>query len=122
MSLKQRVIFVKGLRLEAAIGVYAHEHGRTQPLIIDAKITLGLHPITQLKDTLNYELIGEKARDILKEGHITLVETFCEQLAQSIVQLDQVLRVELTITKPEALRDCDGAGCSIIYESKEPTS
>ena len=31
-------IFVSGLRIEAQIGVYAHERGRTQPLILDVEL------------------------------------------------------------------------------------
>ena len=30
-------VFVRGLVIEAQIGVYDHEHGRGQPLVIDAQ-------------------------------------------------------------------------------------
>ena len=35
-------VFVRGLEIQAGIGVYDHEHGRLQPLIID--VTLELAP------------------------------------------------------------------------------
>ena len=117
--IQQRRIFVQGLRVEAAIGVYDHEHGRTQPLIIDAMIDLSLHEILGLKDTLNYELIGQIARDFIARGHIRLVETLAEDMARTLMELPHVLRVELSVTKPEALGDADRAGVTVVYVAEE---
>ena len=111
----QRQIFVQGLKVEAAIGVYDHEHGRTQPLVIDALIDLSLHEIHGLKDTLNYELVGNIARDYIARGHIRLVETLAEDMATTLLGLPHVQRVELSIHKPEALSDADRAGVTVVY-------
>ncbi len=115
MSLISRRIFVKGLRVEAAIGIYDHEHGRTQPLIIDAVFDIDLHAIHSLKDTLNYELVGQIARDFIARGHIKLVETLAEDLAQALVALPHVHRIEVSVIKPEALSDADQAGVCVVY-------
>ena len=116
MTLVSRRIFVKGLRVDAAIGVYAHEHGRTQPLIIDATFDLTLHDINGLKDTLNYEKVGEITRGFLAQGHVTLVETLAEDIARALLALPHVTRAEISISKPEALKGAAGAGCCVIYE------
>ena len=116
MKLVSRRIFVRGLRVDAAIGVYAHEHGRTQPLIIDAIFDLTLHDISVLNDTLNYENVGEITRGFLAKGHVTLVETLAEDIARTLLALPYVTRVEVSISKPEALKDATGAGCCVIYE------
>jgi dihydroneopterin aldolase len=116
MSLTSRRVFVKGLRVEAAIGVYDHEHGRLQPLIIDASFDLTLHDIQHLRDTVNYEQVGRIARDFIARGHIRLVETLAEDMARSLLELPHVTRVEIAISKPEALPDADHAGVSVIYE------
>lgn len=115
-TLTSRRIFVKGLRVDAAIGVYAHEHGRTQPLIIDAVFDLTLHDITGLKDTLNYEKVGEITRGFLAKGHVILVETLAEDIAKALLDLPHVTRAEISISKPEALKDAAGAGCCVVYE------
>jgi len=116
MTLISRKVFVKGLRVDAAIGVHAHEHGRTQPLLIDAVFDLTLHDIAGLKDTLNYEKVGEIARDLLAKGHIILVETLAEDLARALLALPHVARAEISISKPGALKDAAGAGCCVVYE------
>jgi len=115
MPLHSRQVFVKGLRVEAAIGIYDHEHGRTQPLIIDAVFDMDPAPVGALKDTLNYERVGEVARDFIARGHIKLVETLADDLAQALVVLPHVRRVAVTIVKPEALADADQAGVSVVY-------
>ena len=115
-TLTSRRIFVKGLRVDAAIGVYAHEHGRTQPLIIDAVFDLTLHDISGLKDTLNYEKVGEIARGFLARGHVILVETLAEDMARALVALPHVTRVEVTVSKPHALKDTIGAGVTVVFD------
>jgi 7,8-dihydroneopterin aldolase/epimerase/oxygenase len=118
MKLVERLVFVEGLKVEAAIGIYDHEHGRKQPLIIDAEIAVGLHPINGLKDTLNYEMVGKLARDLIGQGHIKLVESLAEDLAIAILSLSYVRRVRIRISKPEALSDADQAGCSVVFEKE----
>ena len=113
--LTSRRVFVRGLRVEAAIGIYDHEHGRTQPLIIDAVFDLDTRAIHGLKDTLNYELVGQIAREFIARGHIKLVETMAEDMAQAMVILPHVQKVEVTIVKPEALGDADQAGVCVTY-------
>jgi 7,8-dihydroneopterin aldolase/epimerase/oxygenase len=114
MKLEKRLIFVKGLRLDAAIGVHAHEQGRTQPLMIDAEIELERHPITDLTHTLNYELVGRLAHKLIGEGHIELVESFAEALACGLLALPYVLGVTLSVSKPQALDNAHNAGCQVI--------
>ncbi|MEI9904850.1 MAG: dihydroneopterin aldolase [Asticcacaulis sp.] len=116
MTLKSRRVFVKGLRVEAAIGIYDHEHGRTQPLVIDAVLDLELHAIHGLKDTLNYELVGRIARDFIARGHIRLVETLAEDMAQALLDLPHVVRAEVTVDKIEALGDARSAGVCVVFE------
>jgi len=114
MPLISRHVFVEGLKVEAAIGIYDYEHGRTQPLIIDADIRIGLHDIRGLKDTLNYEMVGNLARSIIARGHIKLVETLAEELAAAVLDLPHAEEVRIRISKPEALADADRSGCSVL--------
>lgn len=108
-------VFVRGLRIEAGIGVYDHEHGRLQTLIIDVTLDLGAQPVERLSDTVNYETIAEAARAIVAEGHVGLVETFAERLALDCLKDSRIRRVTVRIEKPGALQSVDAAGCELIY-------
>ena len=50
-------VFVRGLEIQAGIGVYDHEHGRLQPLIIDVTLELAPAVVESLADTINYEVV-----------------------------------------------------------------
>ncbi|MES2835719.1 MAG: dihydroneopterin aldolase [Pseudomonadota bacterium] len=108
-------VFVRGLRIEAGIGVYDHEHGRLQPLVIDVSLDLGAHPVERLSDTINYETVAQAARDIAGEGHVGLVETFAERLALACLKDPRVRRVMVRIEKPGALDGAEAPGCELTW-------
>jgi dihydroneopterin aldolase len=96
-------VFVRGLKVDAQIGVYDHEHGRLQPLVVDVELDVAASHCERLGDTVNYETIGEAARAIVAEGHIDLVETFAERLAQACFADPRVTRARVRVEKPLAL-------------------
>ena len=96
-------IFVTGLKLDAEIGVYAHEKGRAQPLVVDVELDVPSAGTRKLADTINYEIVGERARAIAAEGHIHLVEDFAERLARAMLADDRVMRARVRVEKPLAL-------------------
>ena len=108
-------VFVRGLTVEAGIGVYDHEHGRLQPLIIDVTLEMGPHVVERLADTVNYESVANAARAIVAEGHVGLVETFAQRLALDCLKDPRVNRVTVRIDKPGALDAAEAAGCQVVY-------
>jgi len=107
-------VFVRGLEVEAGIGVYDHEHGRLQRLVIDVTLELAPRPIERLGDTINYETVADAARAIAAEGHVGLVETFAERLARACLEDDRVQRATVRIEKPGALAAVAAPGCEIV--------
>ena len=96
-------VFVTGLKVAAEIGVYAHEKGMSQPLIVDVELDVPTAGATRLADTVNYETIGESARAIAAAGHIQLVEDFAERLARACLADPRVTRARVRVEKPQAL-------------------
>ncbi|VXB69329.1 dihydroneopterin aldolase [Brevundimonas sp. G8] len=107
-------VFVRGLEVEAGIGVYDHEQGRLQRLVIDVTLELEPKPIERLGDTINYETVANAARAIAAEGHVGLVETFAERLARACLEDRRVLRAIVRIEKPGALQGVIAPGCEIV--------
>ena len=107
-------VFVTGLKVQAEIGVYKHEIGRVQPLVVDVELDVPTAGGGRLADTLNYETILQSARAIAAEGHIALVETFAERLARACLADERVTRARVRVEKPLALApDAVGAGVEI---------
>ncbi len=74
-------VFVTGVKVQAEIGVYRHEIGRVQPLIVDVELDVPTDASDRLADTFNYEAILQAAQEVAAGGHIHLVETFAHRLA-----------------------------------------
>jgi dihydroneopterin aldolase len=108
-------VFVRGLRIDAQIGVYDHEHGRGQPLVIDVQLDIAAAHCEHIADTVNYETIVAKAQAVAAEGHWKLVEGFAERLAEACLADARVERVRIRIEKPEALAPAAAAaGVEIV--------
>ena len=108
-------VFVRGLKVEAEIGVYAHEHGRRQPLVIDVELDAAVAGAERLADTLNYETVASAARDLAESGHWQLVETFAERLAEAMFADPRVSRARVRIEKPLALAPvAEAAGVELV--------
>ena len=107
-------VFVRGLEVEAGIGVYDHEHGRLQRLVIDVTLELEPRPIERLGDTIDYETVANAARAIAEAGHVGLVETFAERLARACLEDGRVRRATVRIEKPGALAAVIAPGCEIV--------
>jgi dihydroneopterin aldolase len=114
-------VFVRGLSIEAQIGVHDHEYGRAQPLIIDAELDLAMAEPERLSQTFNYETIARTAKAIAAAGHIGLVETFAWRLARTLLEDDRVDQVRVRIEKPTALApDALAAGVEITLTRGHP--
>lgn len=107
-------VFVRGLKVDAEVGVYRHEYGQTQPLVIDVELDVAAAGARHLGDTLNYETIRNDAKALAASGHIELVEVFAEQLAELCLADPRVTRARVRVEKPMALApDAAAAGVEI---------
>ena len=107
-------VFVTGLKVQAEIGVYRHEIGRVQPLLVDVELDVPTAGAHRLSDTLNYETILDAARAIAAQGHVELVETFAERLARACLTDPRVTQARVRVEKPLALApDAVAAGVEI---------
>lgn len=110
-------VFVTGLKVQAEIGVYRHEIGRVQPLVVDVEVDVPTDGSDRLDQTVNYETILEAAQAIAAEGHMALVETFAHRLAQRCLADPRITRARVRVEKPLALAPhAVGAGVEIVLE------
>jgi dihydroneopterin aldolase len=96
-------VFVRGLSVQAEVGVYPHERGLLQPLVADVELDVAAAGAEHLSQTVNYETIAAAARAIAAEGHIELVELFAERLAAACLADERVTKARVRVEKPMAL-------------------
>jgi 7,8-dihydroneopterin aldolase/epimerase/oxygenase len=110
-------VFVTGVKVQAEIGVYRHEIGRVQPLIVDVELDVPTGESDRLSETFNYEAILAAAQAVAAEGHLHLVETFAHRLARRCLADPRVSRARVRIEKPLALApDAVAAGVEIVLQ------
>ena len=111
-------IFVRGLQIQASIGVHPHEYESTQPVIIDVELDMGDMPSPKkdrLHETLDYGIIAEKCEEIALESHVQLVETLAARICDWAIAADPRVKVcAVRIAKPQALLKAEAAGVEII--------
>jgi len=113
----RRKVFIRGLTLDAFIGAYDFEQETKQPVIIDleADVIEPSQPIgDRLEDVVCYDKLTQGIRAILEEGHIKLVETLAERVAELALSHTMVLSVMVRIKKPNAIAEADAVGVEIF--------
>lgn len=106
-------VFVRGLRIDARIGIHAHERGRHQPLIVDVELELREQQVHALSDTVNYDDIVARAQANADVGHVELVEEYVERLAHDLLDDPRVRVVRVRAEKPEAIKGAEAVGCDV---------
>ncbi|MDB5437642.1 MAG: dihydroneopterin aldolase [Caulobacteraceae bacterium] len=111
------VVFVRGLTLQAQVGIHPHERDRTQPLRLDVELTLVGEVEAKLANIFNYEVVRREARALTEAGHFDLVETFARQLGEALMADPKVERARIRVEKPQALApDAEAAGVELLLE------
>lgn len=113
----RRRVFVRQLVLDAYIGVFEHEQGAPQPIRIDLEIDVvePSNPVSdRLEDVVCYNKLTEGIKAILAEGHIKLVETLAERVADLALSHAMVHAVLVRIEKPNAISEAAAAGVEIM--------
>jgi dihydroneopterin aldolase len=75
-------ILVRDLRVDALIGIHRRERHVRQTLSIDLDIGIpgtAVFKSDKVADTIDYEQVTLKIRELAASGHFRLVETFAEK-------------------------------------------
>jgi 7,8-dihydroneopterin aldolase/epimerase/oxygenase len=105
-------IFIKGLNVAAECGVYAHEKGRTRPLIVDIEVWVSESVRgsgDELAQTVDYDTLAAHIHDVAGAAHLHLIETFAEQVCTKVLSDTRIERMRLRVEKPGSV---PGAVCS----------
>lgn len=119
-----RHVFLRDMILQASIGWYPHEHGRTQRVRIN--IDLGVEEDADASDHLgrvvSYETVADTVRGIATAGHIKLVETLAERIAAACLADPRVLFAHVQVEKPDVFSDVAGVGIAIVRRQGDAVS
>jgi len=109
-------IFVRGLAVEATVGVHEHEKRAPQPLRISVDLTVREIPgpvQDKLHEVVCYEDVVRKVKTICAADHVNLIETLAERIAASCLADERVHAVRVRVEKPHAFEECASVGIEI---------
>lgn len=111
-------IFVRGLSVDAVIGVYDWEREIRQPLVLDLEMAWDIRAAATRDDlalTLDYAAVSDRVCSFVRESRFELVETLAERVADLVRSEFAVPWIRLTLNKPKAVAQAAG-GVGVIIE------
>jgi dihydroneopterin aldolase len=114
-------IYVRDLELAGSIGAYAHERLRTQRIRInlDMRVRAPGRPLNDdLTNVLSYDAVIAAIKRLVADGHINLVETLAERIAETCLADNRVIQVRVAVEKLEV--EPDAAGVGVEIERRRP--
>lgn len=118
-----RRMFIRDLVLSASIGVYPHEHQHKQRVRLNIELSVldeGPGAVSRpavgsdnLARVVDYEAIVIRTREIVGSGHVQLVETLAERLAEACLVDNRVRMVRVQVEKLDVFPDASAVGVEI---------
>ena len=112
----ERRVFVPNLVVACAIGVHAHERGGKQRVRIDVEIDVACEerPLgDSIVNVLSYETIVDGIRAIADRGHVNLVETLADRIADLCLADARARRARVRVEKLDIYPDAMGVGAEV---------
>ncbi len=111
-----RHVFIRDLLLTCLIGVHKHEQKKPQRVRINLDLAV-LEDTEEIGDRLSevvcYEDVADGIRNLVAKGHVNLVETLAEQIAEMCLADDRVRTARVRVEKLDVFPDATSAGVEI---------
>ena len=115
-------IFIKGLVLKAYIGIYSDEKINKQRIrfnvFISAKDNIKKEN-NDISQFVSYEDIINKVKKVLNLGHIPLLETLADKIADECLKNKKISLIKIRIEKLDIFKDAESVGIKVIRKQKK---
>ncbi|MBF0373256.1 MAG: dihydroneopterin aldolase [Alphaproteobacteria bacterium] len=117
-----RHVFVRDLVLSCSIGVYVHERKGPQRVRINLDMAVREAGVVgdDLANVVCYDTIVARMRLIAGAGHLNLVETLAERIADMCLEDPRVRMARVRVEKLDVFPDATSAGVEIERFSPLP--
>ncbi len=128
-----RHVFLRDMVLPASIGIYPHEHAAPQRVRINVDLSVSedgpavasavgmSRPAPsrsgigrdELSRVVDYERVARSVREIVGAGHVQLVETLAERLAEMCLADERVQLARIRVEKLDVFADAGSVGVEV---------
>ena len=119
-----RRLFLRDYEVFINIGVHAFEKAGEQRVLINVDLYIPLALSTpradELDEVVDYDFIRRTIGLRVKQGHIQLQETLCDDVLALMLAHPRVKAARVSTQKPDVYPDCEAVGCEVfgIAEAK----
>ncbi len=110
------IVYIRDLRIETIIGIFAWEREVKQIVSIDLDMASDIHAAAQsddIKDALDYKTISKRIIQFVEQSQFQLIEALAESVSNIVRDEFKVSWLRLRISKPGALRGAQDVGLII---------
>lgn len=113
-----RRIFLRGLQVEAVIGIHAFEKSRPQRLLVDVDLYVPLAHASPSNDSIeevvDYDFVRDLVLERIARGPIALQETLCDDILRGLLANPSVAAARVSTRKPDVYPDCEAVGVEVF--------
>jgi len=109
-------IFLRGLEVQAVVGIWDWERNVTQKVVIDLEMASNNRKAAatdRIEDTLDYKRVAKRVSAFVEQSKYQLVETLTERIAEIVVSEFDIPWVRVCVSKPGAIRGSNDVGICI---------
>ncbi len=113
---RSRHVFLRDMLLQASIGWYPHEHAALQRIRVNVDLAVDEGQddgADTLGRVVSYEVVADTVRRIVGAGHVKLVETLAERLAEACLDDPRVRLARVQVEKLDVFPDAAAAGVAV---------
>lgn len=115
-KVRMRHMFVRDLVLSCLIGVHKFEQRKPQRIRINVDVAIreeGKAQSDQLADVVDYGELTDRIRALVSNGHVNLVETLAERIADLCLAEPRIEVARVRVEKLDIFPDAVSAGVEI---------
>jgi len=115
-------IFLRGLEVQAVVGIWEWERNITQKVVIDLEMASDNRAAAatdRIEDTLNYKSVAKRVISFVEQSEFQLVETMTERIAEIVVTEFAVPWARISVNKPGAIRGSKDVGICIERRTED---
>lgn len=109
-----RRLFLRGLQVQASIGIHGFEREAPQRMRFDIDLYVLLHTSTPQRDAIeevvDYDFVRQVVHRAVGQGHIGLQETLGDAILDALLAHPGVVAARVATSKPDVYPDCEAVG------------
>jgi len=118
LLLNCRRLFLRGLTVQAHIGIHDHELQDAQRLIIDVDLYVSFSGTSpkddRIDEVVDYDFVRAVVHARVAQGHINLQETLCDDILTHLLEHTGVMAARVSTRKPDVYPDCEAVGVEVF--------